>query len=102
MPGYCKNDCTKFPLALNFSVFRLCCEHVLNHISLRVSGDMKGMPSVAAKSEPSHTLLNSLSAMTAALEVKICKSIINTKEAKHFSRLLFLSRLQITILSLHK
>lgn len=42
---------------------------------------MRGMPSVAAKSEPSHPLLNSLSGMTAELGVKICKtSLIPRKQ----------------------
>lgn len=35
---------------------------------------MKGMPSVAAKSEPSYTLLDFCSRMNAVLETKICKS----------------------------
>lgn len=82
MPGYCKNDFRKFPLTLHFSVFQVVQgASPKSYFSLWVSGDMKGMPSVPAKSEPSHPLLNSLSGMTAALEVKICKtSLIPRKQ----------------------
>jgi len=46
---------------------------------------MKGMPSVAAKSDPSHTLLNSFSRMKTVLEIKICKTLI-LRIKKHFFR----------------